>query len=204
MLMPAQHALLLRESQAWESKEYPHPMSPPQSGQSAEEFATQCRSWLLAQARNVCRNAIDAEDLVQETLLRFIQKSELNALPSEEHWEGWLVRTLSNLFMDLCRRRKVQQRGAADPSISDGVVVLPGQPPPSIYDSITDEQFAQAVQEALTPVLRETFVMHMAGKKISEIGRFFGIPEGTVRKRLHDSRLKLRESLRRYVPSGVH
>ena len=45
----------------------------PQSGHQAEAFATQCRGWLLAQSRGVCRNASDAEDLVQETLLRFIQ-----------------------------------------------------------------------------------------------------------------------------------
>jgi RNA polymerase sigma-70 factor (ECF subfamily) len=200
--MPAQTFLLLREQQVWESKEYPHPMSHPQSGQPAEEFATQCRGWLLAQARNVCRNPSDAEDLVQETLLRFIQKGELNALPAKERWEGWLVKTLSNLFMDQCRRRKVQQRGAADPSLHEEALVLPGPPSLSLYDSITDEQFAQAVQEALSPALRETFRMHMAGKKMLEIGRSLGIPEGTVRKRLHDARVKLREFLRRGNSSG--
>jgi RNA polymerase sigma-70 factor, ECF subfamily len=193
-----------REQQPWESKEYPHPMIHPQSGRQAEEFATQCRGWLLAQARNVSRNASDAEDLVQETLLRFIQKGEAKALPGEEHWEGWLVKTLSNLFMDQCRRRKVQERGAADPSLNAEAPVLQGPSAPSVYDTLTDEQFEHAVGETLSPMLRDTLMMHMAGKRMAEIGRTLGIPEGTVRKRLHDSRVKLREFLQQYIPPGDH
>jgi DNA-directed RNA polymerase specialized sigma24 family protein len=47
-------------------------LSDVKSGQQAGEFATQRRTWLLAQALNVCRNRTDAEDLVQEASLRFI------------------------------------------------------------------------------------------------------------------------------------
>ena len=180
-------------------------MSPPPSGESPEKFAAQHRDWLLDIARHLCRGStIDPEDLVQETLLRFVQKGRLNALPPREHWQAWLVRSLKNLFTDQYRRKQVLQRGAADPLLSEESIVLPGQPPPSIYDSITAEQFDQALKEALSSMQRETFLLHMSGKKMAEIGRILGVPEGTVRKRLHDSRLKLREHLLRYVPSGVH
>jgi RNA polymerase sigma factor (sigma-70 family) len=204
MLLPAQNDFLLREEEVWESKEYPHPMIHLQSGPSAQEFAAECRGWLLGLARNLCRGSkTDAEDLVQETLLRFVQKGQVNALPAREHWHAWLAKTLKNLFMDQCRRQDVQQRGAADPSLSEEKQMLPGTPPLSPYDSITDEQFTQALQEALSPTLRETFLLHMSGKKMAEIGRILGTQEGTVRKRLYDSRLKLREFLCRYVPCGA-
>jgi RNA polymerase sigma factor (sigma-70 family) len=175
-----------------------------QSGQSPQEFAAESRDWLMGLARNLCRGSdIDAEDLVQETLLRFVQKGQMNALPAREHWGAWLVLTLKNLFRDQCRRKKVQQRGAADPSLSEENLMPPGTPPTAPYDSITDEQFTQALQEALSPTLRETFLLHMSGKKMAEIGRLLGTQEGTVRKRLYDSRLKLREFLCRYVPCGA-
>jgi RNA polymerase sigma-70 factor (ECF subfamily) len=210
MLTPAPSALLLREqpvweSPAWESKEHAHPMSPPHSGESPEKFAAQHRAWLLDIARPLCRGSvIDPEDLVQETLLRFVQKGQQNGLPPCEHWQAWLVRSLKNLFTDQYRRTQVVKRGAEDPLLSEESIVLPGPPAPSIYDSITAEQFDQALKEALSSMQRETFLLHMSGKKMAEIGRHLGIPEGTVRKRLHDSRLKLREHLLRYVPSGVH
>lgn len=194
-----------RDQQEWESKEFPHPMSQPPSGRQAEEFARQNRGWLLAQARNLCRrNTSDAEDLVQETLLRFIQKAELRALPDPEHWEGWVMRTLSNLFTDLCRRRKVQERGSSDPQLREEALVLEIHPIPSVYEAITDEQFGQAMRETLSPTLRDTLRMHLEGRRMAEIGRSLGIPEGTVRKRLHDARVKLRESLKGFTPAGGH
>ena len=181
-------------------------MSPPHSGESPEKFAAQQRAWLMDIARPQCRgSAIDPEDLVQETLLRFVQKGQQDALPPREHWHAWLVRSLKNLFTDQYRRTQVVRRGSEDPLLGKESIVLPEQPAPSLYDSITAEQFDQALREALTPMQRETFLLHMSGKKMAEIGRILGIPEGTVRKRLHDSRLKLREYLlRRYLPSGVH
>ena len=180
-------------------------MSKVKSGhRAAGEFATQRRRWLVVQARNVCRDASDAEDLVQEALLRFIQSFEgLESLPSARACEAWLVTTLTNLFYDQCRKRKVQAQGAQDPRLSEEAVVTLEPPSREAYDDITDELFAQALS-TLSPKIRATFELHAKGKKYQDIAQALGIPVGTVAKRLYDAREKLRDFLLRHTKKGVH
>jgi RNA polymerase sigma-70 factor (ECF subfamily) len=179
-------------------------MDKAKSEQRAGEFATRYRAWLLAQAKNLCRNATDAEDLVQDALLRFIQTfGQREALPNERSCEAWLVTTLTHLFYDQCRRRRVQAQGAQEPHLSNEVVEAPEPDSRPVYDTLTDEQFSEALQ-ALSPKMRATFEMHASGKKYQDIARSLGIPVGTVSKRLHDARARMREFLLRHIHSGVN
>ncbi|QRN96793.1 RNA polymerase sigma factor [Archangium violaceum] len=179
-------------------------MDTAKSEQRAGEFATRYRAWLLAQAHNLCRNATDAEDLVQDALLRFIQTfGQLEALPNERSCEAWLVTTLTHLFYDQCRRRRVQAQGAKDPHLSNEVVVEHEPDARPVYDTLTDAQFSEALQ-TLSPKIRATFELHASGKKYQDIARSLGIPVGTVSKRLHDARARLREFLLRHIQSGVN
>jgi RNA polymerase sigma-70 factor (ECF subfamily) len=183
----------------------PQPMDKAKSERRAGDFATQHRAWLLAQATNLCRNATDAEDLVQDTLLRFIQTfGQLESLPPERSCEAWLVTTLTHLFYDQCRRRRVQAQGAKDPHLSNEAVVEVNEPASRpVYDTLTDEQFSEAL-EKLSPKMRATFEMHAAGKKYQDIARSLGIPVGTVSKRLHDARARLREFILQHINPGVN
>jgi RNA polymerase sigma-70 factor (ECF subfamily) len=174
------------------------------SGHQAGEFAKQRRTWLLTQALNVCRNRTDAEDLVQEALLRFIQSFEkVAALPNERICEAWLVTTLTNLFNDQCRKRKIQENGARELSLKDEATVVHDPASQPAYDAVSDEEFTQALR-ALSPKIRATFELHAAGVKYQDISRTQGIPIGTVAKRLHDARMKLRELLQRNTTSEMH
>jgi RNA polymerase sigma factor (sigma-70 family) len=167
----------------------------------AGQFVTQRRKWLVIQAMTVCRNASDAEDLVQEASLRFIQRhAEILSPQNERSCEAWMVTTLTHLFYDQCRRKKVQAQGAQDPHLREEAVVTLEPPSEEIYDTLTDEQFAEALK-VLSPKIRETFELHAAGKQYQDIARIQGIPVGTVAKRLHDARAKLREVLQRDTQS---
>jgi RNA polymerase sigma-70 factor (ECF subfamily) len=162
------------------------------------------RGWLLAQARNLCRNASDAEDLVQETLLRFIQTfSQVEAPPDERTCGAWLVTTLTHLFYSQCRRLKAQARGAQDPLLREEASGGQEPEPRPVYDTLSEEQFAQALQ-ALSPKVRATFELHAAGKRYQDIAQALGIPMGTVAKRLHDARAKLRGLLLQSLHPGAH
>lgn len=173
------------------------------NGRRAGELVAQHRAWLLAQARNLCRNETDAEDLVQETLLRFLRTFEdVEQFPNEASCAKWLVTTLTHLFYDQCRRRKVQGQGANEPMLNEETVAAPEPSARPVYDMISDEQFSQAIH-SLSPKVRATFEMHAAGQKYQDIARSQGIPVGTVAKRLHDARAKLREFLLPFT-SGVH
>jgi RNA polymerase sigma-70 factor (ECF subfamily) len=170
-------------------------MSKNKSGHQIGEFATRHKAWLLAQARIMCRNAADAEDLVQEAILRFMLSFDSVELqPDERPYEEWLLVTLTHLFYDQCRKRQAQAQGAMDPVLNNKAVVVQEPPSLSVYDTITDEQFAEALR-ALSPHLRHTFEMRAAGMRIQDIARSIGISVGTVAMRLHDARTKLRRLL---------
>jgi RNA polymerase sigma-70 factor (ECF subfamily) len=174
------------------------------SGHQAREFVKERWTWLLAQALNVCRNRTDAEDLVQEALLRFIQSFEkVEVLPNERICEGWLITTLTNLFTDQCRKRKIQENGARELSLKGEAAAAPEPASQPAYDAVSDEVFTQALN-ALSPKIRATFELHAAGVKYQDISRTQGIPIGTVAKRLHDARMKLRELLKRSTTSEMH
>jgi RNA polymerase sigma-70 factor (ECF subfamily) len=168
----------------------------------AGPFLARRRSWLMAQATKLCRSASDAEDLVQETSLRFIQRyAELMSPQSDRSCEAWLATTLTHLFYDQCRRRKVQAQGVQDPHLLEEALVTPEPPSPEVYDTLTAAQFAEALEQALSPKIRATFMLHAAGMPYQDISRSQGIPVGTVAKRLHDARAKLRDFLQRYTQS---
>jgi RNA polymerase sigma-70 factor (ECF subfamily) len=167
-----------------------------------EQFIKQRRSHLLRFARNMGANAFEPEDLVQETTIRFIQAFDNGRLPPDDRQrEAWLVRTLRNLFMDQCRRQKVQMQGAVGLSASSEAETLQEPPSDSVYDSITSEQIGKALAR-LSPKLRETYELHLAGKKYHEIAEILGVPPGTVGKRIHDARVKLHELLKEYFRAG--
>jgi RNA polymerase sigma-70 factor (ECF subfamily) len=166
-----------------------------------DELLAAKRRWLIAQARNLCRNPVDAEDLVQETMVRFLAAfGQVSQLPNESVCANWLVTTLTNCFYDQLRKQRTRERSAVEPALQEASVE-PGPPERSIYERISDEQFTSAVQ-TLSPVARSTFELHARGRKYKEIANELGIREGTVAKRLHDARARLRRLLEPLIQVG--
>jgi RNA polymerase sigma-70 factor, ECF subfamily len=167
-------------------------------------FAAQYRGWLVAQARHVCGDANDAEDLAQEVLLRFLQTFEKAEKPPHGHaCAAWLTTTLTRLFYDQCRRRKVRAHWAKDPHLRGEFEAVHEPTTGPAYEGLTDEQLAQAVR-GLSPKLRTTLELHAAGQKYQDIARSLGLQVGTVSKRLHDARAKLHKLLRPHTRSDVN
>ena len=185
--------------QVWE-REGPRDSMSDNRGHWAWEFAMQRRSQLFVYARRWCGNASDADDLVQEIIVRFKQAADNGMVPSEaRQCEVWLARTLRNRFIDLCRRRAVQQQGAGEQDLGEEAAAPQELPGDSIYDSIAAEHLSQALDK-LSPKLRETLKLHLEGKKYHEIAELLGVPIGTVGKRIHDARERLHELLKPYMP----
>ncbi len=62
--------------------------------QTIEELTERYRDNLFAAACNVCKNAADADDIVQETFLQYyVTKKEFD---SEQHIRAWLLRVAIN------------------------------------------------------------------------------------------------------------
>jgi RNA polymerase sigma-70 factor, ECF subfamily len=170
--------------------------------QRAWAFASKQQKWLVDQAKDICGNWSEAEDLAQEALIRFVRTfSPVESFPNERTCEAWLTHTVTNLFIDLCRRRKSHEVKAQGLALKDGTSASAEPPSRPVYDSITDEQFEEALG-TLSGKHRSTIEMHAEGKSYRDIAIALGIKSGTVGKRLHDARKMLLKSLRKYLPPG--
>jgi len=158
-----------------------------------EALLSERRSWLLSRAQHLCRTRADAEDLVQETFMRFLAAfGQASPLPSDAHCASWLISTMTNCFYDQLRRQRTRERGAADPAL--GMESQAAPEPGSAYERVSDAQLRQAVQ-SLSPKVRGAMELHVQGRKYREIAGILGVPAGTVAKRLHLAREQLHRLL---------
>jgi RNA polymerase sigma-70 factor, ECF subfamily len=154
------------------------------------------RSWLLGRAQSLCGTRADAEDLVQETFLRFTSMfPEDSALPDTWPCAAWLISTMTHCYFDECRRRRVRERSATEPSLCqrdvqeapDSVNLLPSS-------LVSTEELKRAIQR-LGECARQAMVLYLDGRAHREIALELGISPGAVAKRLYDARLQLRRLL---------
>jgi len=160
---------------------------------------------LMPTAEKLCRGAvgIDPKDLVQETLLRFIE--HYDAAPSEPKdgpAEGWLIKVMTHHFYDLIRGAMGRKKAEGDPTITRWTLAQQGSSG-ATYERITEERFDWAIGK-LPRQQRLTFLLRAEGLRNQEIALRLGISPGTVAKRLFDARQRLSELLKPYVDEGTH
>ena len=156
-----------------------------------EDVARSHGRFLYTVAYRLTGNREDAEDLVQEVLLRVRRGLETYQPGS---MEGWLSRIATNAFLDDVRRRK---RRPEDLLPDDPDWVLP--PTRGADEALAAESLPDDVQAALARLpedFRAAVVLcDVAGRSYQEIGESLGIPVGTVRSRIHRGRAMLRKTL---------
>lgn len=147
-------------------------------------------------------NRDDAEDLTQEAYLRAYRS--FGTYNRQMPFESWFFRILSNLFIDLLRRRPKQKPLSLDQPMGDEggdenmLLQLPDasmNPERDLLDQVLDEK----LQNALT-TLPETFriavlLCDVEGKSYEEIAHLMNSSIGTVRSRIHRGRLLLRKNM---------
>ncbi len=158
-------------------------------------------STLLAVGSRLTRSNSEAEDLVQDTLLK--------ALRAQEHFtpgsnmRAWLLRILTNTFINRYRRggleRSVLDGPDADP-LADGwigasTMEAMRDPESRAMRALLEKEIVGALDELpeefrLAVVLSD--VEELSYKEISEI---MGCPIGTVMSRLHRGRRLLKRRL---------
>ncbi len=156
-----------------------------------EEVARDHGRFLYTVAYRLTGNDDDAQDLVQEVLLR-VRRGLGTYRPG--NLEGWLSRITTNAFLDEVRWRR---RRPAE--------VLPEEPervlPPAPGADLALE--AQVLPADLQAALRRLPVDYRAavvlsdvvGQSYEEIAQSLDIPLGTVRSRIHRGRALLRQAL---------
>jgi RNA polymerase sigma-70 factor (ECF subfamily) len=156
-----------------------------------EDVARNHGRFLYTVAYRLTGNHDDAQDLVQEVLLRVRRGLETYQPGS---LEGWLSRITTNTFLDETRRRR---RRPVDllPAEPDRVV----PPTPAADEALAAEVLPDDVQDALRGLPEEyraaVVMCDVVGLSYKEISDSLDVPVGTVRSRIHRGRALLRKAL---------
>jgi RNA polymerase sigma-70 factor (ECF subfamily) len=154
----------------------------------------------------LCRNATDAEDLVQETFLKALRG--FDSFETDTNFKAWIFRILRNTYLTsrtgLAARRTVALEDELNESGDSG----PGRYPESAIDRQTPEMnliymanraALQAAMEQLPPPLLEVILLcDVEEMKYREIAVTLEIPIGTVMSRISRAREALRIALDAY------
>lgn len=167
---------------------------------------------LYGPAMALTRSSAEAEDLVQETLVRAFDR--FDTFRSDGSPRAWLHTIMRNLFYNAYRKKSREPRqisldqfdtgmgNAADALIDNAIAPPPATASPErmVLSQIEGDAILKAVN-ALPGDYREVVVLaDLNGLAYQEIAEELKIPVGTVRSRLSRGRERVRRALISWHP----
>lgn len=152
-------------------------------------------------ARRISRNAVDAEDLVQETMLRAY--AGFNTFSEGTNIQAWLFRIMINTYINGLRRERRrpseylsdnitdQQLAAQDRHSSQG----PRSAELEALEALPDIDLATALAALPVQFRLAVYYRDVARLRCREIAEIMACCEGTVVSRLNRGRKRLRALL---------
>jgi len=165
---------------------------------SISDFEQTLRTHLAAAhylARWLTRTQADAEDALQEAVLRAFQSFH-RVHPTSPR--AWLLRIVRNCCYDLrkqCERdaETVFEEDWLPLDVASPVLGVPAEDPQTRLLRRADAQVLEAALRDLAPGYREAFLLReIEGLAYKEIAGVAGVPIGTVMSRLSRARARLR------------
>lgn len=156
-------------------------------GQLVEKF--QSTVYAVALAR--LRNAAEAQELTQEVFLHAMKK--MAQLRDLNCFAGWLRQITVRMAINRLTRRGPMPKGESE--ILDNAEAVGTDP---LESMIRNEQAAELYKglEMLKPVDRATLLaFYIRGRSLKQMSREFETPIGTIKRRLHVARNRLKEVL---------
>jgi RNA polymerase sigma-70 factor, ECF subfamily len=143
---------------------------------------------LFILAHRILRDVELAKDAVQECLVAAWKG--LRALRDLDRWDAWIQRLLINACYQEARRKRRRL---------PEVHLIPVDGGPAAGDAIADLADRDQLERAFrrVPVEQRAVLVlhHYLGLRLPEIAELLGVPEGTVRSRLHYATVAMRAVL---------
>lgn len=183
----------------------PLPRYRPDELKAFETFVERYGRQIYNIAYRMAGSDADAKDLTQEAFLRVFRA--FRRIDPQASLESWLYRIVTNLYIDMLRRRpkvRVESLDVPLPTAKGGEVAreIPDDAPDPetvVLDAQMDAHIQRALM-ALGPDLRAVVVLSdIEGFSYEEIGDMLRIPVGTVKSRLHRARRALQDRLRHVI-----
>ena len=153
-------------------------------------------------ALRLTNNASDADDLVQETMLKAYKAWD--QYEQGTNAKGWLLTILRHAFINEYRRRTRHPENVDLDTIEPFAVfgeIQDDDPQGAFFDKIVDDEVLRAIDQ-LPEAFRETLVLSdVESMSYQEIAKILEIPVGTVKSRLFRARQMLQAKLYDYAVS---
>ncbi|HET6149353.1 MAG TPA: sigma-70 family RNA polymerase sigma factor [Polyangia bacterium] len=156
------------------------------------------RPRLLAVALRIMHDRDDAEDVVQESLIKVCRN--LTRFEGRSAFTTWLHRIVVNTSLDRLRRPELRRDRVAETeegeTRAEAVSAVNDETPEQLYSQAEAGAVVQGAIARLSPVHREVLSLReLDGESYQEIAAIARIPVGTVMSRLHHARRRLAAEL---------
>ncbi len=146
-------------------------------------------------AMQLTRNLEDANDLVQETVLKALRYKE--KYTEGTNLRGWVLTILKNTFINNYRRM-VKRKTFIDSTDNTYFLDLPSHRTENQAETKFIRKDLESAISILQPELKVTFMLNIEGFKYHEIAEELNIPIGTVKTRIFVAKRILRKKLQVY------
>lgn len=147
------------------------------------ELAEKYKDSIFRAAFSICRNPEDAEDVVQESFLQYMETSR--QFESEEHIKAWLLTVAVNKAKDISKAFWHRNRT----SLEDYMAGLP-------FPELEDRTLVESVLALPAPYRIVIYLYYYEDYSVGEISEIVHAPVNTVKTRLSRGRAKLKEILK--------
>ena len=161
---------------------------------------------LYGAAYRLTRNARDAEDLVQDSLLRAYRFWD--SFEQDSNCKAWLLRIVTNTFINEYQRKKrsreVLDAATAEQDATDGVLVQASSsdrqtPEKALLERSVSDDVQRALDNLPDDFRTAVVLCDVQGLSYKEIADIMQTPVGTVMSRLFRGRKLLAASLREFA-----
>ncbi|SDX31748.1 RNA polymerase, sigma subunit, SigW [Marininema mesophilum] len=172
-----------------------------QSGddQAFVELIELYRSRLFLLARRKLKQAEEAEDVVQEVILRVYL--HLKKFQDSQHFSAWIYRITVNLCIDSMRKKKADVhlddpgKGESKKDMYNYILSIDPTPEELLLIREREREISRAL-DGLPPRYRAVMILRYMGElPLADIGKILHLPVTTVKTRVYRGRKALRNEL---------
>lgn len=153
-----------------------------ENGKAAREAVMKYSDMLYRICIVMLCNEQDAQDAVQDTFCRYLEKKPV--FRDAEHEKAWLIRVAANICRDMLRFRTRHPKISID----------------EVENTLAKPEQRETLRELLElPVKQKAaiYLHYVEGYSVKEVADIMGITEGAVKMRLRRGREQMRMLVRR-------